>query len=105
MYDFSLNEGDSLNYHYPFHIEETDSVFYAEHWRKRYKIIKDTFDLYNPNQYPEYWIEGIGSTKEENGGYCQMVAQETIELKPGFHAKEGSYFQISFDYEYCGSKK
>ena len=41
----------------------------------------------------------------ENGGYCQMVAQETIELKPGFHAKEGSYFQISFDYEYCGSKK
>ncbi len=41
----------------------------------------------------------------ENGGYCQMVAQEKIELKPGFHAKEGSYFQISFDYEYCGNKK
>ncbi len=40
----------------------------------------------------------------KNGGYCQMVAQEKIELKPGFHAKAGSYFQISFDYEYCGSK-
>jgi hypothetical protein len=64
LYDFTLKDGDSLNYHYPFHIEETDSVFYAEHWRKRYKIIKDTFDLSNPNQYPEYWIEGIGSTKD-----------------------------------------
>ncbi len=41
----------------------------------------------------------------ESDGFCQLVAKDKIELKPGFHAKQGSHFATSFDYGYCGYSK
>jgi hypothetical protein len=61
LYQFGLEVGDTLTVHksgQPTTILEIDSVFVGITYRKRYQVqsIQGIFG-------PEYWIEGIGSTK------------------------------------------
>jgi hypothetical protein len=68
LYDFSLNVGDTTSvfsfmwgtYGYAFvKVSAIDSILILGQYRKRLAIV----DLGgNSNSYPEFWIEGIGST-------------------------------------------
>ena len=62
VYDFSLGKGDSIKKPFPLHVSNSDTINYAGAQRRRFTIHKDTLQEFSPNAYPEYWIEGIGST-------------------------------------------